>query len=391
MPGPVGPPGAAPPSSGAAPTGAAPAGAPPSGGAQQNAATQGAQTGAVQTGAVQTATVQPAAPQTAGISVPGCFRLDVRLNEIQFDYDPTAPGQITQDQLDLQDQLKKTEAALRSIFYPKGLPSDLRLRKPLGPTHPHHRAKPHAATVASVVSGQQVSAKYQQEDAADEDMLKATRRNTIKRLEAKKRQKFRSYFYDVYLLAELGVEGPKCQPLLARLSLTALKDRIVADEGGRVKNAYLGSLGIAGGYIGIVPFIFVVIREWNRYQAANPATITYNRVYEVLAVLCYAWVGAMIGTFLSYALRNPTLSFDQLTVPEEDRLNPLMRVIYVGLLTEVFMAALLLNAMTFNIGTIDTKHLLASPTLALLIGVFCGISERALGSKIVRSADTLGK
>ena len=72
-------------------------------------------------------------------------------------------------------------------------------------------------------------------------------------------------------------------------------------------------------------------------------------------------------------------------------MNPRMRLIYVGLLTFVFSNALVWKLITVTLGSVSTVDLVKGPSLGLLIGVLCGISERAIGEKLQKTADTIGK
>ena len=318
----------------------------------------------------------------ASPSAPGCFRVNVRLNSIVYDYDATAPGQITQDQLDLMSQLKKTEAAIKAIFYPDGLPPDLKLRKPAPPNlHPQLHTAPKAAHHHEADAAQKDHHEQAQKDE-DEDQaeLVAAQTDRKKKKAELKKEKFRAYFYQLVLLATIGLDGPACQPFLARPELADLKNEILSREGGRIKNGYMQELGRNALELGSPALLLLVIRQIT--LALSPgADLLTNQVFRNVMVFSYAWVGAMVGTFLSYAIRNPVLSFDQLAVPEDDRLNPKMRLTYVGLLTTVFTLALLLQVISLEFGPVKTQGMGGQPSLALLIGVFCGISERALGQK----------
>ncbi len=332
----------------------------------------------------------------------GCFHVDVRLNTIQFEYDPTCPSQIGQEQLDLMAQIKKTESVLTAIFYPEGLPPDLKLRMPAKRITTAPTRQPSAA-IAAALSDAHRSAKAQvdeEQSAYDAQMRKVADnpKKEEKRKEEKaekKKAKFRSYFYALVLLAELGLDGPKGQPWLANGALASLKDQIVTLEAGRVKNGYMRQLGAEGFLLGAVPLAILIARElWRIYDPKSTgyfSTLFESQPMGVVYILLYAWVGAMVGTFLSFAMRNPVLTFDQLGVPESDRLNPSMRLSYVGILAVIVHVALLFGAFKISIGTLDSAKLETTPSLALLIGTFCGISERAISGKLIASADSSGK
>jgi hypothetical protein len=326
--------------------------------------------------------------------------LDIRQNTIQFDYDPTAPGQITADQLQLMAQVRKTESVLKAIFYPKGLPLDLKLRKPAGPVIrvPHHAA--HVATSVAAIASSHAARAQQAKDAEDaqEDAQQA-KDNKQKTRALVKKAKFRSYYMGLFLLAQIGLDGSKPQPFLANASLESLKDQVMTLEGGRVKNGYMQDLGTAAIVMAGPPLaVLLIFRQtalllrWKVGLTAVVAkTASAPYLFWLVPVFLYAWVGAMLGTFLSFALRNPVLTFDQLAVPEADRMNPRMRLVYVGLLTLVIVIALSYHAMSISLGGINTNQFPQTPSLAFIIGVFCGISERAMGDKLVSTADAMAK
>jgi hypothetical protein len=98
--------------------------------------------------------------------------------------------------------------------------------------------------------------------------------------------------------------------------------------------------------------------------------------------------GAAIGTWASFAVRQMQFSFDDLVMVEESALKPYMRVFFVVTLT---MAACMLfwnGAVNIEIGALKTQAptFKTSGTIALLIGLFCGLSERALATAIAGRA-----
>lgn len=299
-------------------------------------------------------------------------------------------------------QIKKTESVLTSIFYPEGLPPDLKLRMPAKRITTAPTRQPSAAIAAALSEAHRTAKTQVDEEQKDYDaqMRKVAdnpKREARRKEEKaeKKRAKFRSYFYALVLLAELGLDGAHCQPWLANGALTSLKDQIVTLEAGRVKNGYMRSLGEQGLFLGAGPSAILISRElWRIYDPKATgyfSTIFENPPMHVVYILLYAWVGAMVGTFLSFAMRNPVLSFDQLGVPESDRLNPSMRLAYVGILAVIVHVALVFGVFKISIGTLDSAKLGIMPSLALLIGTFCGISERAISGKLIASADSIGK
>jgi len=174
-------------------------------------------------------------------------------------------------------------------------------------------------------------------------------------------------------IGRVGLEGP--QTGLAKLSLTGLRNEFVAQEAGRIKNAYIVSLGIASAVTAgafMVPYILISI---------NNITSPWWHLHKSFLL---AAAGAAVGTWLSFSIRRVQLSFDDLAVLEEDRLDPSIRVIFVVGLTIVACLLFWTGIMNLEIGQLKTKPetFMTVGSVAFLIGVFSGIAERALATAI---------
>jgi hypothetical protein len=136
--------------------------------------------------------------------------------------------------------------------------------------------------------------------------------------------------------------------------------------------------------------------------AAGVAALLFFAVYaatvHVVFLTAPFWVehktfmlaagGAAIGTWLSFSIRRVTLSFEELGVLEEDLLDPGVRVIFVVVLTLTVCLLFWTGAINLEIGNLKTAQLRTGEpgvpigAIAVLVGVFCGIAERALATAI---------
>jgi hypothetical protein len=176
-------------------------------------------------------------------------------------------------------------------------------------------------------------------------------------------------------IARLGLQEPHVQ--LAQLALDGLKAEFVAHEAGRIKNTYVRSLGRASAVcVAFLLTVYVLVD-------ADYISMPFGKVHKVFLV---AAIGACLGTWLSFSIRRVNLSFGDLAVLEEDLLDPSVRVIFVAGLT--FTACLLFwtKAINIEIGQLKTAELAGAT--ALLVGLFCGIAERALATAISGRAAT---
>ncbi len=189
-------------------------------------------------------------------------------------------------------------------------------------------------------------------------------------------------------IARLGLEGP--HTVLAKLALASLREEFVAREAEQILNRYVRRLGLwAAGFA----ITFLAVYTIVRYQAgvnANPHSehATWWVWWDAHRAFLLAAAGASVGTWASFSVRQINLTFDQLATPEEELLDAPLRIVFVIVLT---MAACLLfwtGAINVKIGDLNTEAawFTKAGTVAILIGFFCGLSERALASAIAGRA-----
>ena len=164
----------------------------------------------------------------------------------------------------------------------------------------------------------------------------------------------------------------------AALRLEAFKDAFVAREAEAVKNQYVKKLGVraAGFTLGFLLFWAVL--------AGLGVTSTVLDI-GTLKNFLLLFAAAATGTWLSFSLRRVNLQFGDLATLEDDRLNPVGRLVFVTLLTGVLALLIDQKLVTIEIGS--TAISAATPLMALLLGVLCGIAERSLSSTISRRAE----
>jgi hypothetical protein len=187
-------------------------------------------------------------------------------------------------------------------------------------------------------------------------------------------------FRELLSLAQVGLQNP-AEPKVAASALANLKQSILLTEGGARKNRYFKGLGIraavfAGPALGFAALL--------KYALPVCPPLLDRTVVQLMVSFALLFGGAMVGAWLSYGLRTETLTFDQLTTPEEDRLDPDIRLIFVGVLTLVVGLALYLGAVEISLGTISSHDLTHRNALALLVGALMGASERALTGQVTK-------
>ncbi len=183
------------------------------------------------------------------------------------------------------------------------------------------------------------------------------------------RQKFGIYFDKTAGIAVAGIGQD--QTLFGQLALEALQSEIVLRESGRIKNAYVRRLGFWSAGLALV---FAALYIFARYSI-GPDWLLPKR--EFLTLL----VGSSIGTWLSFSIRKVSLTFAELSVVENDQLDPPIRLLFVAGLTLVVGLIFSTQFATITIGGFHTTFL-GSGSYAVLIGLFCGIGEQTLSGTV---------
>jgi hypothetical protein len=195
-------------------------------------------------------------------------------------------------------------------------------------------------------------------------------------------------FRELLSLAKVGLEG-NAQPKVAVSALANLKQSILMIEGGIRKNRYFKELGVLSAGFALPAFaLAAVLKCWlPRFLPVLGSDLHAFLPFVIALSLLFG--GAMIGAWLSYGLRTVTLTFDELTMPEEDRLEPRVRLVFVGVLTLVVGLALYLGVIEVSLGKISSQDLVHRNALALLVGVLLGASERALTEQVTKLVGNL--
>lgn len=183
-------------------------------------------------------------------------------------------------------------------------------------------------------------------------------------------------------IGKLGLEGPNTT--LAKLALDSLRNEFVAHEGPRIKNSYVCRLGPACGTAAALFLLAYVLVATGLVE---------REFWKLHKSFLLAGAGAAIGTRLSFSIREVELSFEHLGVVEADLLDPTFRVLFVVALATTACLLFWTGVMNIEIGNLKTTpgEFGRAGTVALLVGVFCGLSERALATSVSGRAATFVK
>ena len=189
--------------------------------------------------------------------------------------------------------------------------------------------------------------------------------------------RFEEYFKPLLSLAQLGLASKPAFTELAHSALIGLKEDIVSRESGGIKNQHMKKLGIDALWLSGAPLL---VGLGLYYRSTE-----YHPLYSFF----FLWVGCMAGVWLSFGTRRSFMRFKDLYVPEEDALEPFVRLLFSGLLTITVGLFFSTGIVKVELGDISTLQFNDSVQIALLIGILSGFSEKVLPSKIARQASSL--
>jgi hypothetical protein len=186
--------------------------------------------------------------------------------------------------------------------------------------------------------------------------------------------RFEEYFQSVLSLGQAGLVGIAAQPVVASHQLSSLKNEITAREGGKIKNQYMKALGIRAAAIGgLTLMAALVLRHY------NPDLVMHSN-------FLFLWSGCMAGVWLSFGARKTFFRFEDLQIPEEDRLEPFVRLFFAGLLTLTIGLLFSIKAVEVHVGPVSSEQINDTVRVALLLGLLCGFSEQTLSLKVSQEA-----
>lgn len=194
------------------------------------------------------------------------------------------------------------------------------------------------------------------------------------------RQRLADYIDQLVGIAKVGLMNlDPSQGGFARGDLDRYKAEFTIREAGTVKNRYVRRLGWT--------CLMVALLAMLVYAAIGAGLLssTLLRTHQNFWLLA---AGTAVGTWLSFSLRRVTLTFKDLAVLEEDRLDPFLRVLFMIGLVLVIGLLFWTGAVTFGLGALDaTTAMSRKGSGALLIGLLAGIAERAIGTAVSRRAN----
>lgn len=197
--------------------------------------------------------------------------------------------------------------------------------------------------------------------------------NVIKSLHNTKEDVKSKYFNKLLTLSQAGLVGETAQPSLASKSLDRLKEEMILVEGQRIKNDYMKKLGIKVVILCCIAFALYLL-------------FSYWKITNSIAMYSLCFIGALIGTWVSFGARKFSITFEQLSLIEEDMMSPWIRLFYIGICSIIFLLFLNTQIINIGVGNVSTTTIAASNEIQITIGVLCGLIESKIGINIYKRA-----
>lgn len=187
---------------------------------------------------------------------------------------------------------------------------------------------------------------------------------------------YHEFIKRVVQAARVGCIAPRTEPKLAEAALEQIRADIVRRKGRPLVYRYLACFaGWAMAGVGVAIMIVIAAR------------------FLSLDLIGYGWVlmGAMGGAWLSTAARRWEIAFEDIRDFVDVVYEPMVRVLFVGMLALIFALFLNLALISVKVGGVDFADFIKDIRVALALGLIAGIGEKALSVQLLdRAKKVLG-
>lgn len=188
---------------------------------------------------------------------------------------------------------------------------------------------------------------------------------TINTLYTKNSASWDLYFDQLFNLAKLGLAGSKEDLIVARISFEQLKSDVLIRSWSKIREKMLIRYGIT--ILG-----FCILLELSRQFILSFDFAPY--------VFCI--YGSLLSSWVSLAIRVKEISFDEISHQLSDFSSPLLRCVFVVLLTVICLSLFTSEVIVLKVGGLTTEELTSNMSKYFALGALFGLSEKYLSSKI---------
>jgi len=143
------------------------------------------------------------------------------------------------------------------------------------------------------------------------------------------------------------------------------------------RNAYLKSLAVTGGIVTVISAAAASLALLVPLSISNAAIqtnyIAPTEKWLLPALLLHP--GVCLGVVFTGLVINRTLKFDKMLDYDPYSFTPGMRILFVCIVSYLLLLALWFNVVMLGVGGLLLNSVTSIPSVALLIGLVCGVSE----------------
>jgi hypothetical protein len=181
-------------------------------------------------------------------------------------------------------------------------------------------------------------------------------------------------------LAGIGRVGLVTDPKLGLAQVYSLQRDYLANEAPRIKHLYVSRLFVISLVLFVAAYLYARWHDFTEWPDLQLILRSHKEFFLLAA-------GAAVGAWLSFSSRDQNLAFADLGSLDGDFAGPLFLVLFATGFTTVVGLLFWTGALTVGLGNMSSSNI-ANASIALLIGLFCGLSERALATGISARAAT---
>jgi len=187
---------------------------------------------------------------------------------------------------------------------------------------------------------------------------------------------FSEYRRRIIQAGRAGLVGPYPKTDEGSIALKQIRDNIAARKGRQLKYRYL--LALAG---------------WASFGILSGFLLAVLVPSPHDAVASYGWVliGSMVGAWMSIAATRRQISFDDMPNYLDRRIEPIIRLLFVALLSASLSILVHLGVIDIAFGSVNLKDFSQKDSIAGLLGLVCGLGEKAVTVRVIdRFREVLG-
>lgn len=192
-----------------------------------------------------------------------------------------------------------------------------------------------------------------------------------------------NYVIQLLNIARLGLMGENPQTALAESSLNLLKEEIMMREAGKIKNRHFSKLGISALLISLVCIALAFFFDYLS-EVEESFNLLENNMF---APYLFTFAAAVVGTWVGFGVKKKTLIFKDLAVMNEDRLNPFLKLLFVGVVAIFLLLFIQGQIVTFTIGGITSAEIFSKTELQVLLGAIAGLLGNNLAQGLYDKAN----